>query len=45
MPEEAYGKAAMKKMQIYEWHKRFHNGHRTASFFYMTMHPHIGHWW
>jgi hypothetical protein len=24
MLEEAYGKAAMKNMQTYEWHKHFH---------------------
>jgi hypothetical protein len=44
MPEEAYGKAEMKKMQVYEWHKRFHNRHKTAGFFCMTMHLHFGHW-
>jgi hypothetical protein len=27
MLEEAYGNAAMKKMQVYDWHKCFHDGH------------------
>jgi hypothetical protein len=26
IPEEAYAKVAMKKIQVYEWHKRFHDG-------------------
>jgi hypothetical protein len=30
MLEEAYGKAAVKKTQIYKWHKRFHNGHASV---------------
>jgi hypothetical protein len=27
MLEEAHGKVVMKKTQVYEWHKRFRDGH------------------
>jgi hypothetical protein len=31
MLEEAYGKAAMKKMQVYEWQKRFRDDRASVS--------------
>jgi hypothetical protein len=34
MLEEVYGKAAMKKTHVYEWHKRFRDGHVVS----MTIH-------
>jgi hypothetical protein len=29
--EEAYGKVAMKKTRVYEWHKCFHDGRASVS--------------
>jgi hypothetical protein len=40
MREEAYGKTRMTKMQVCEWHKRFHDWHKTAGFFFMTAPAH-----
>jgi hypothetical protein len=31
MSEEAYGKVALKKMQICEWHERFRDGHVSVN--------------
>jgi hypothetical protein len=31
MLEEAYGEAAMKKTQVYEWYKGFRDGHASVN--------------
>jgi hypothetical protein len=31
MLKETYGKVAMKKTQVYEWHKRFLHGHASVN--------------
>jgi hypothetical protein len=40
MLKEEYGKAAMKKMQVYKWHICFCDGHTTAGLFCMTTPEH-----
>jgi hypothetical protein len=35
-------KVAVNKTQVYEWHKRFRDGHETAGFFCTTKHQRIG---
>jgi hypothetical protein len=34
MREEVYVKTGMTKMQVCEWHERFHDWHKTAGFFF-----------
>jgi hypothetical protein len=31
MLKEAYGKVVMKKMQVYEWQKHFHDGRANVN--------------
>jgi hypothetical protein len=31
MLQEAYGKAAMKKTQVHEWHEHFHDGRASVN--------------
>jgi hypothetical protein len=45
MFEEPYGKTAIKKMQVHEWHKHLHDEQKTAGLFCMTAHLYIGLWW
>jgi hypothetical protein len=45
MFEDPFGRAAIKKTQIHEWHKRLDVQQKTAGLFCVTAHLHISRWW
>jgi hypothetical protein len=45
MREGTYGEVTVKQALVYEWRKRFHNGHKATGFIRMTTHIHIDRWW